>query len=114
MTVFDVMNREVERIRNIIRNKEEQEWNKRFKNAHIQKSELIEINVNLSSQIKHLKDLQADQDKEVERLRKLLKECLIYIPYSYPQFQTEKRIDLESAKLNLITRINTAIDESEE
>lgn len=53
-------------------------------------------------------------DEEVESLRDLLKECLIYIPYSYPQFQTEKRIDLDSAKLNLITRINAAIGENEE
>lgn len=58
-------------------------------------------------------ELQTNQDKEIESLRELLKECLIYIPYSYPQFQTEKRIDLDSAKLNLITRINAAINESE-
>lgn len=51
--------------------------------------------------------------EENAKLRELLKECLIYIPYSYPQFQTEKRIDLDSAKLNLITRINAAIGESE-
>lgn len=54
------------------------------------------------------------QRKEIASLRELLKECLVYIPYSYPQFQTEKRIDLDSAKLNLITRINAAIGESEE
>lgn len=53
-------------------------------------------------------------EKENENLRQLLKECLVYIPYSYPQFQTEKRIDLDSAKLDILTRINTVIGESEE
>lgn len=52
--------------------------------------------------------------EENKQLKGLLKECLVYIPYSYPQFQTEKRIDLDSAKLNLLTRIYAAIGESEE
>lgn len=50
----------------------------------------------LKSEIKHLKDLQTNQDKEVERLRELLKEC--------------KNIVAN----DLITRINAAIGESEE
>lgn len=111
MDVFEVMNREAERIRNIIRNKEEQEWNKRFENAHIQKSELIETNVNLSSQIKHLKDLQADQDKEVERLRELLKEARKLIGLEWYRLAHSyyiKEFD------NLLTSINAVIGESEE
>lgn len=51
--------------------------------------------------------------EENQQLRALLRECLIYIPYSYPQFQTEKRIDLDSVKLNLITRINATIGDNE-
>ena len=61
----------------------------------------------------YLEQLQIVKD-ENKKLRVLLKECLVYIPYSYPQFQTEKRIDLDSAKLDLLTRINAAIGESEE
>lgn len=110
MDVFEVMNREAERIRNIIRNKEEQEWDKRFENAHIQKSELIETNVNLSSQIKHLKDLQADQDKEVERLRELLKECSEVLE----DIKKDRGIYFNNLNLtDILTRIKIFIGESE-
>lgn len=62
----------------------------------------------------NLKHIDFEKVRTIVKLRMLLKECLVYIPYSYPQFQTEKRIDLDSAKLSLLTRINAAIGESEE
>lgn len=59
----------------------------------------------LKSEIKHLKDLQANQDKEVERLRGLLKECKQHMYF-------QKEIDNET--IALLTRINAVIGESGE
>lgn len=36
----------------------------------------------LESEIKHLKDLQANQDREVENLRDLLEECIVILGYA--------------------------------
>lgn len=76
-------------------------------------AELIETNDSLSRQVKHLLDLQANQDKEVERLRELLKECKNIVAHDlwaraqFPDGQVVEKDDL-------LTRINTAIREREE
>lgn len=67
-------------------------------------AELIETNGSLSRQVKHLLDLQKEEDKEVERLRDLLKECKEHICFHFCEKKARK----------LLTRINAAIGESEE
>ncbi|MCM1497330.1 MAG: DUF3450 domain-containing protein [Clostridium sp.] len=88
----------------------------------------------LSSENKHLSDLLANQDKEVERLRdenatgcmdceyfakggqlrQLLKECQDWINWAYVELQ-EYDEDHKSQEIeNILTRINAAIGESEE
>lgn len=42
--------------------------------AQVRNTELTGQNASLSSQIKHLLDLQKEEDKEVEMLRELLKD----------------------------------------
>lgn len=66
----------------------------------------------LKSENKHLSDLLANQDKEVEMLRELLKECKPYI---------EANIDIQmdvghypELEYDILSRINAAIGESEE
>lgn len=54
----------------------------------------------LKSQIKHLKDLQENQDKEIESLRDLLKIC--------------REILDDEGYYQTVCKINTAIGESEE
>ena len=67
----------------------------------------------LKSRIKHLLELQANQDKEVENLRRLLKECKNIVAHDcwqeaqFPDGQVVERQEL-------LTRITTAIGESEE
>lgn len=57
----------------------------------------------------HLLDLQKEEDKEVESLRDLLKECKpLFFPYVKDMPLSRDKV------LNLLTRINTAIGESEE
>lgn len=70
----------------------------------------------LESKNKHLSDLLANQDKEVESLRDLLKECKESV-----QLHSDVTRGLEGRKsaayqnlLNILTRINAAIGESEE
>lgn len=63
-------------------------------------AELIETNDSLTRQVKHLLDLQANQDKEVESLRDLLKQC---IPAAN-----------HARDFGLAAMIKTAIGESEE
>lgn len=61
----------------------------------------------LQAKIKHLSDLLANQDKEVESLRELLKECLAHLSLG--------EIGTSVTPLNiLLTRINAALGESEE
>ena len=59
----------------------------------------------LQSKNKHLLDLQANQDKEVEKIRKLLWECKDYIDFcSVPEGFGKSYI-----AENLLTRINEAL-----
>lgn len=67
-----------------------------------------EIIAELQSKNKHLSDLLANQDKEVERLRDLLKECKEYLS----DVDTYFTKNADESYL-LITRINDAIGESE-
>lgn len=67
---------------------------------------------NLKSKIKHLLDLKANQDKEVEYLRDLLKECkniVVHDLWAKPEFPDGQVVDKE----DLLTRINAAIGEGE-
>lgn len=64
----------------------------------------------LKSEIKHLKDLMSNQDKEVESLRGLLKECKEKI---HQEFICEDYLSIDKF-FDLLTRINAAIGESEE
>lgn len=73
-------------------------------------AELIETNDSLSRQVKHLLDLQANQDKEVENLKKLVRKCRTFIELSDCKIITNK----ENYTKDLLTRINAAIGESEE
>ena len=60
----------------------------------------------LKSRIKHLLDLQDNQDKEVERLRELLRECLAHLSLG--------EIGISITPLNiLLEHIKAAIGESE-
>lgn len=67
----------------------------------------------LKSRIKHLLDLQANQDKEVENLRELLKECKNIVAHDYwqeAQFSDGQVVERQ----NLLARINAVLGESEE
>lgn len=67
----------------------------------------------LKAKIKHLLDLQANQDKEVESLRELLKECKNIVAHdlwSRAQFSDGQIVE----KDDLLTHINATIGESEE
>lgn len=64
--------------------------------AQVQNAELKKTNASLSSQIKHLLDLQKEEDKEIERLIELLKECYPYVNKEFEK-QTMKTI----IKINL-------------
>lgn len=62
---------------------------------------------------KHLKDLLANQDKEIEELRDLLEECKNIVAHdlwSRAQFSDGQVVE----KDNLLTRINAVLGESEE
>ena len=60
----------------------------------------------LKSRIKHLLELQANQDKEVENLRELLKECLAHLSLG--------EIGTSVTPINiLITHINAALGDNE-
>lgn len=72
---------------------------------------LTEENENIRRMLRRLKDTLLYKEKEVESLRVLLKECKNYIPYSFPYLQTERYVDTDPDKLNLIARINIAIGE---
>lgn len=79
-------------------------------------AELIETNDSLNRQIKHLLNLQTNQDKEVESLRDLLKECK---PFVQKDMESIRAVGWDKTgyfnKLyNLLAHINTAIGESEE
>lgn len=64
-------------------------------------------NMRLQSENKHLSDLLANQDKEVEMLRELLRECLAHLSLG--------EIGTSVTPINiLIDHINAAIGESEE
>lgn len=65
----------------------------------------------LKSEIKHLKDLQAKKDKEVESLRDLLKECRD--GYVSTDLDDDLLLNQDMAR-DLVTRINAVIGESEE
>lgn len=71
-----------------------------------------EIIAELQSKNKHLSDLLENQDKEVESLRELLKECKANLIHR--KLLLEKLEELENPTISLVTRINAAIGESEE
>lgn len=85
----------------------------RLEMAQVQNAELMETQASLSSQIKQLLSLQDEEDREVERLRELLKECKNIVAHdlwSRAQFPDGQVVE----KDELLTRINAAIGESEE
>lgn len=72
------------------------------------------VQIRCANQRKSLTDLNAKYKNLIEenkQLRDLLKECKNYIPYSFPYLQTERYVDTDPDKLNLIARINIAISE---
>lgn len=68
----------------------------------------------LKSRIKHLLELQANQDKEVENLRELLKECgnelKLFRMLSLPMASKEALVECD----DILTRISSVLGESEE
>lgn len=96
-----------------IRIKDLKEELQRLESDRLAKIEGEEIVAELNMQIKHLTDLQANQDKEVEILRDLLKECKNIVSHdlwSRAQFPDGQVVE----KDDILTRINAAIGESEE
>lgn len=66
-----------------------------------------------NKKVKHLSDLLANQDKEVENLRGLLAECkniIVYDCWQSAQFEDGQVIERQ----DLLNRINAAIGKSEE
>lgn len=70
----------------------------------------------LQSKNKHLSDLLANQDKEVESLRDLLKECKesVRLHSDIARGLKGRKSAAYQNLLNILTRINAAIGESEE